>query len=101
MLQFGNKSVLKMCISKHCHEVTGFLLWVGTYCISCVVQQRRRVKDLFSLVGYDDSCVAAIRHVKSIIRVIQPSLRSGPILAVLKFSYVLSNGCYFQSETKV
>ena len=35
-----SKSVLKMCISKHCHEVTGFLLRIGTYCISCVVQQR-------------------------------------------------------------
>ena len=67
-----SKSVLKMCISIQCHEVTGFLLWIGTCCISCVVQQRSRVKDLFSLVGYDDSCLAAIRHVKSIIRVIQP-----------------------------
>ena len=35
-----SQSVLKMCISKHCHEVTGFLSWIGTYCISCVVQQR-------------------------------------------------------------
>ena len=25
-----SKSVLKMCISKHCHEVTGFLLWIRT-----------------------------------------------------------------------
>ena len=41
-----SKCVLKMCISKHCHEVTRVLLWVGTYCISCVVQQRSRVKDL-------------------------------------------------------
>ena len=29
-----SKSVFKMCISKHCHEVTGFLLWIGTYCIT-------------------------------------------------------------------
>ena len=50
-----SKSVLKMCISKHCHEVTGFLSWIETYCISCVVQQRSRVKDLSFLVGYDDS----------------------------------------------
>ena len=69
-----SESVLKMCFSKHCHEVTGFLLWIGTYFISCVVQQRSRIKDLFSLVGYDDSCLAAIRHVKSIVRVIQPRL---------------------------
>ena len=53
-----SKSVLKMCISKRCHEVTVFLLWMGTYCISCVVQQRSRIKDLFFLVGYDDSCLA-------------------------------------------
>ena len=50
-----SKSVLTMCISKHCHEVTGFLSWIGTYCISCVVQQRSRVKDLSFLVGYDES----------------------------------------------
>ena len=35
-----SKSVLKMCISKHCPGVTGFLLWFATYCVSCVVQQR-------------------------------------------------------------
>ena len=62
-----SQSVLKMCISKHCHEVTGFLLWIGTYCISCVVQQ----KDLFSLVWYDDNCSVAMKHVKSIVRVLQ------------------------------
>ena len=50
-----SRSVLKMCISKHCHEVTRFFSWIGTYCISCVVQQRSRVKDLSFLVGYDDS----------------------------------------------
>ena len=48
-----NLAELKMCISKHCHEVTGFFVWIGTYCISCVVQQRSRVKDLSLLVGYD------------------------------------------------
>ena len=83
MLQFGwEQALLKMCISKHCHKVTGFLLWIGTYCISCVVQQRSRVKDLFSLVGYDDSCLAEIRHVKSIIRVVQPRphIRSHSVL---------------------
>ena len=77
-----SESVLKMCFSKHCHEVTGFLLWFGTYCISCVVQQRSRIKDLFSLVGYDDSCLVATRHVKSIVRVIQlrPNIRSHSVL---------------------
>ena len=41
--------------SHRSHEVTGFLSWIGTYCISCVVQQRSRVKDLSFLAGYDDS----------------------------------------------
>ena len=77
-----SKSVLKMCFSKHCHEVTGFLLWIGTYNVSCVVQQRSRIKDLFSLVGYNNSCFAAIRHVGSIIPVIQPrsNIRSNSVL---------------------
>ena len=77
-----SKSVLKICFSKHCHDVTGFLLWIGTYCISCVVQQRSRIRDLFSLVGYDDSCSAVIRSVKSIIRVKRPgpNIRSHSVL---------------------
>ena len=49
-----SKSVLKMRISKHCHEVTGFFVVIGTYRISCVVQRRSRVKDLSFLVEYDD-----------------------------------------------
>ena len=57
ILEFGWEqiNVLKMCISKHCHQVIGFLSWIGTYCISCVVQQRSRVKDLSFIVGYDES----------------------------------------------
>ena len=57
---------------KHCHEMTGLQLWIGTYCVSCVVQQTSRVKDLSSLVRYDDSCLAAIRHVQSMIRIVRP-----------------------------
>ena len=74
MLQFGSKHVgiEDVHIFKHCHEMTGLLLWIGTYCISCVVQQISRVKDLSSLVRYDNSCLAAIRHVQSIIRIVRP-----------------------------
>ena len=50
-----SKSVLMMWISNHCHKVTGFLSWIGTYCISFVVRQRSRVKDLSFLEGYDKS----------------------------------------------
>ena len=57
MLQFGSKHVCieDVYIFKHCREMTLFLLWVGTYCLSCVVQQTSGVKDLSSLVRYDDS----------------------------------------------
>ena len=64
MLQFGSKHVCieDVHIFKHCHEMTLFLLRIGTYCISCVVQQTSGVKDLSSLVRYESS-LAAIRHV--------------------------------------
>ena len=74
MLQFGSKHVgiEDVHIFQHCHEMTGFLLWIGTYCVRCVVQQTSRVKDLSSLVRYNGSCLAAIRHVQSIIRIVRP-----------------------------
>ena len=74
MLQFGSKHVCieDVHIFKHCREMTLFLLWIGTYCISCVVQQTSGVKDLSSLVRDDDSSLAAIRHVQSIIPVVRP-----------------------------
>ena len=31
-----SKSVLKMCISKRSHEVTGFLSWIGTYFLKLI-----------------------------------------------------------------
>ena len=84
MLQFGFKNVCieDVHIFKHCHEMTRFLLGIGTYCISCVVQQTSGVKDLSSLVGYDDSCLAAIRHVQSIVPVVRlrPNIRSLSVL---------------------
>ena len=91
MLQFG---------SKHCHEMTGFLLWDGTYYISCVVQQRSRVNDLFSLVGYDDSCLAAIRHVKSIMCVIQlrPNIGSHSVLLLCQLAssnFIPKRYCFY------
>ena len=74
MSQFGPKHVCieDVHIFNHCDEMARFLLWIGTYCISCVLQQTSGVKDLSSLVRYDDSCVAAIRHVQSIIPVVRP-----------------------------
>ena len=59
MLQFGSKHVCieDVHIFKHCREITLFLLWIGTHCISCVVH---------------DSSLAAIRYVQSIIPVVRP-----------------------------
>ena len=66
--------------------MTLFLLWIGTYCLSCVVQQTSGVKDLSSLVRYDDSSFAAIRHVQSIVPVVRPgpNIRSHSVLFRLK-----------------
>ena len=102
MLQFGSKHVgiEDVHIFKHCHEMTELLLWIGTYCISCVVQQTNTAKDLSSLVRYDDSCLAAIRHVQSIIRVVRPrpNIRSHSVLLTRKlnrreknFSWILEH----------
>ena len=53
-----------------------------------MVKQTSGVKDLSSLVRYDDSCLAAIRHVQSILRVVRqrpniPNIRSHSVLFVL------------------
>ena len=90
MLQFGSKHVgiEDVHIFKHCHEMTGLLLWIGTYCISSVVQQTNIAKDLSSLVRHDDSCLAAIRHVQRIIRVVRPrpNIRSHSVLLIRKLN---------------
>ena len=66
--------------------MTLFLLWIGIYCIICVVQQTSGVKDLSSQVRYDDSSLAAIRHVQSIIPVARPrpNIRLHIVLSVFK-----------------
>ena len=80
MLQFGSKHVCieDVHIFKHCREMTLFLLWIGTDCISCVVQQTSGVRDLSSLVRYDDSSLA----VQSNIPVVRPrpNIRSHSVL---------------------
>ena len=87
MLQFGSKHVCieDVHIFKHCREMTLFLFWIGTYCLSCVVQQTSGVKDLSSLVRYDDSSLAAIRHIQRIIPVVRPrpNIRSHSVLFII------------------
>ena len=85
-----------MHIFKHCREVTLFLLWIGTYRISCVVQQTSGVKDLSSLVRYEDSSLAAIRHVQSIIAVVRPrpNIRSHSVLYKITFARKKENSLF-------
>ena len=98
MLQFGSKHVCikDVHIFKYCHEMTLFLLWIGTYCISCVVQQTSGVKDLSSLVRCDDSSLAAIRHVQSIIPLVRPrpNIRSHSVLFKLTSISILRGERY-------
>ena len=97
MLQFGSKHVCieDVHIFKHCLEMTLFLLWLGTYCISCVVQQTSGVKDLPSLVRYDDSSLAAIRYVQSIIPVVRPrpNIRFHSVLFLHKLTFIYRQNC--------
>ena len=81
--------------------MTLFLLGIGTYCISCVVQQTSGVKDLSSLVRYDDSSLAAIRHLQSIIPVVRPrpNIRSHSVLFSQKESLLAVT--HFTIEGKV
>ena len=105
MLQFGSKHVgiEDVHIFKHCHEMTGLLLWIGTYCISYVVQQTSRVNDLSSLVRYDDSCFAAIRHVQSIIRIVRPrpNIRSHSVLFIFETMFTIgeSRAIFHSNDT--
>jgi len=45
---------------------TGFLMWISSYCIACVYQQNKKVKQLFSLVTYEESESPAMKHAKHI-----------------------------------
>ena len=97
MLQFGSKHVCieDVHIFKHCREMTLFLLWIGTYCISCVVQQTSGVKDLSSLVRYGDICLAAIRHVQSSTRGTSTPKYTLPQRLVIICTYHRYNGNMF------
>lgn len=43
---------------------TGFLLWLASYCITCIFQQTVRAKYMFSLLTYEDTCEPAIQQIK-------------------------------------
>ena len=41
---------------------TGFLMWISSYCIACIYQQNTKVKQLFSLLTYEDSHSPAMKQ---------------------------------------
>ena len=45
---------------------TGSLMWISSYCIACTYQQNKKVKQLFSLVTYEESESPAMKHAKHI-----------------------------------
>ena len=42
---------------------TGFLMWISSCCIVCVYQQNTKVKQLFSLLTYENSHSPAMKQV--------------------------------------
>ena len=87
MLQFAGEQI---CVEdvhfKTLSWSAGFLSWIGSYCISCVVLQRSRVKDLSFLVGYDESKlgdIKVVRSIKGIQSLVEETLENPWILRVL------------------
>lgn len=80
------KSILEMLILNNCHQITGFLLWLGSYCMSCVFQKRNRVRNLFSLFSYDDSCSPRKK-----IRCLEKRVQTNQTMDCLEKKALLSN----------
>ena len=45
---------------------TGFLMCISSCCIACIYQQNTKEKQLFSLLGYEDSISSTMKHIKHI-----------------------------------
>ena len=53
---------LKTLILRNPTGKTGFLVWISSYFIACVYQQNTKVKQLFSLLTYEDSHSPAMKQ---------------------------------------
>ena len=60
----NTKNKLENLIFNNYSGNTGFLLWLASYCITCIFQQTVRVKYMFSLLTYEDTCEPAIQQIK-------------------------------------
>ena len=60
----NTKNKLENLIFNNYSGNTGFLLWLSSYCITCIFQQTVRAKYMFSLLTYEDTCEPAIQQIK-------------------------------------
>ena len=61
----SSKQTLKTVILEHNEYSTGFLMWISSYCISCVFQTRARQKLSYVVFAYDDTKPAHVPQVFS------------------------------------
>ena len=61
----SSKQTLKSVILEHNEYSTGFLMWISSYCISCVFQTRARQKLSYVVFAYDDTKPAHVPQVFS------------------------------------
>ena len=60
----NTKNKLENLIFNNYSGNTGFLLWLSSYCITCIFQQTVRAKYMISLLTYEDTCEPAIQQIK-------------------------------------
>ena len=60
----NTKNKLENSIFNNYSGNTGFLLWLSSYCVTCIFQQTVRAKYMFSLLTYEDTCEPAIQQLK-------------------------------------
>ena len=75
---------------------TGFLMWISSYCMACIYQQNKKVKQLFSLVAYEESESPAMNkkgfnygHSKCITKYIERLVVVKPVVAIEFARYLL------------
>ena len=64
-----SRTSLETLILRNHSGKTGYLMWILSYCITCIYQQNTKVKQLFSLLTYEDSHSPAIKqtiHIHSV-----------------------------------
>ena len=57
-----SRTSLEALILRNHSGKTGYLMWILSYCITCIYQQKTKVKQLFSLLTYEDSHSPAIKQ---------------------------------------